>query len=536
MTSLVHSIRRPPQFLLAAGCPPAVMEQDHYTFFFLSGQGGNTNPRPPGRFLAGPALCCGSLKNRSLSAKESHAHRVEQGGKQAGDNGQNDGDDRHILVALAVPYAAEGEHHHHGAVPWHGVQSAGGDGRHPGDDVRTVPPGQELLAKQIHGQLDAAGGGGRDAGDDGGHCRHLGQAVDGQQHDIVPDLRKDRGAGDDAAQSHHCGHQDAGHDAVVEALGDAGGLVGNVLPEQDQRQDAADAEADDGVDLQQVHQDERHHHGDQGDQKGGRLFSHLAVVHLLPLDDVLIRAVQRQVPGVAPDLPLEIEDAHDQQEGGGGKTLQRRGHGGDSIVLRGDQVDDLEAAGGVHGEGGHAQPRHRREQGPGDARPGKDHLGKGQQHEQRHRHSDAAVYQQGAHQHVYQQGQAGAGLGDQHVADPPGRAALAVEAAQQGAQGDDNRPAFDKVREAVHIRALDGLDKAQSAGGADDTGADHSHQEHADLLPGAADQQDKCDDNTNCTECYHRTGPPLVILFCMLQARLSASSADSPTCTSIFSS
>ena len=46
--SRAQSIRRPPQFLLAAGCPPAVMEQNDYTFFFLSGQGGNANPRAPG--------------------------------------------------------------------------------------------------------------------------------------------------------------------------------------------------------------------------------------------------------------------------------------------------------------------------------------------------------------------------------------------------------------------------------------------------------------------------------------------------------
>ncbi|CAN4029612.1 Transcriptional repressor DicA, partial [Dysosmobacter welbionis] len=51
--------------------------------------------------------------------------------RDQGQQRQNDRLHRHVLVALLIGHAGQGEQHHYGAVPRQGVQSAAGDGGHP---------------------------------------------------------------------------------------------------------------------------------------------------------------------------------------------------------------------------------------------------------------------------------------------------------------------------------------------------------------------------------------------------------------------
>ena len=80
--------------------------------------------------------------------------------------------------------------------------------------------------------------------------------------------------------SHSC-DDDTGEDAVVEALGeDVTDAVDAVqgLPEHQDGEDAACAQAVEQLHVKAVDEDEGHHHGDEGDEEaGGAAFQFLLV-------------------------------------------------------------------------------------------------------------------------------------------------------------------------------------------------------------------------------------------------------------------
>ena len=206
-------------------------------------------------------------------------------------------------------------------------------------------------------------------------------------------------------------------------------------------------------------------------------------------------------------LPVEVADTYDDHEQRGQHALHRSGGQRRAQDSGGNDVLHLQAAGHLaHGKGGDGQAGDAGEQVPWDARLGEQDLGKGQQHEDHHGHLDAAVHQQGAYQYVDQQRPLGSGLVDEGAADAPGGAALVIQRAQQGAQGEDHQPAAHEVLHADEegaVRPHQGGRHVQPAEQGHDGRSQHCRQEHADFFVSRKDQHRECQNDSNHAHYDH---------------------------------